>query len=60
MNVGIWTDSDAFQEQIARYFNDDGPTREFEAARRTRTVLVPKWWRMGSAMLPADDTTGVM
>ena len=59
VNVGIWTDSDAFQEQIARYFNDDGPIRDFEAARRVRTVLVPKWWRIGDAALPTDDSRGV-
>ena len=59
VNVGIWTDSDAFQEQIARYFNDDGPIRDFEAARRVRTVLVPKWWRIGDATLPTDDSRGV-
>ena len=60
VNVGIWTDSDAFQEQIARYFNDDGPIREFEAARRVRTVLMPKLWRIGGAMLPVDDSSGVL
>ena len=59
VNVGIWTDSDAFREQIARYFNDDGPIRAFEAARRVRTVLMPKWWRIGDATLPTGDSTGV-
>ncbi|MDE0008940.1 MAG: hypothetical protein OXS50_11740, partial [Gammaproteobacteria bacterium] len=60
VNVGIWTDPDAFRDQIARYFNDDGPIRDFEAARRVRTVLMPKWWRIGDASLPAADSTGVL
>ena len=60
VNVGIWTDADAFQEQIARYFNDEGPTREFEAARRVRTVLMPRRWRIGRATLPADDSSEVL
>ncbi len=59
VNVGIWTDSNAFREQIARYFNDDGPTKEFEAVRRIRTVLIPKWRRIGGATLPAEDSSGV-
>ena len=60
VNVGIWTDSDAFQDQIAKYFNDDGPIRDFEAARRVRTVLMPRWWRIGDAVLPTDDSDGVL
>ena len=59
VNVGIWMDPVAFQDQIARYFNDDGPIREFEATRRVRTVLMPRWWRIGDASLPADDSSGV-
>lgn len=60
VNVGIWTDPDAFRDQIARYFNDDGPIRDFEAARRIRAVLLPKWWRIGDATLPAADSSGVL
>ena len=60
VNVGIWTNPDAFRDQIARYFNDDGPIRDFEAARRIRTVLTPKWWRIGDAPLPAADSSGVL
>ena len=60
MNVGIWTDSDAFQDQIARYFNDEGPIKEFEVARRIRTVLEPRWWRVGHAALPLNDSSGVL
>ena len=60
VNVGIWADPDAFQEQIARYLNDDGPIRTFEAARRIRTVLMPRWWRIGHASLPVDDSSGIL
>lgn len=60
VNVGIWTDSNAFQDEIAKYFNDDGPIREFEMARRIRTVLIPRSWRIGDASLPADDSRGVL
>lgn len=60
VNVGIWSDADAFRDQIARYFNDNGPIRAFEAARRIRAVLVPRWWRIGEASLPAGDSGGVV
>lgn len=34
VTVGILQDSDAFQGQIAKYFNDNGPLYEFEEYRR--------------------------
>lgn len=56
INVGIWEDADSFQDQIAQYFNDENPLREFEAERRVRMVLEPKHWRIGAAALPAEDS----
>ena len=39
INVGIWSESDAFHQQNSQYFNDIVPMKKFEAARRVRTVL---------------------
>ena len=60
INVGIWDDGDAFQEQIGQYFNDTAPLKDFEAMRRVRTVLHPACWRMGNAGLPSGDSDGVV
>lgn len=47
VNVGLWRDEEAFRSQVAQYFKDDEPPQDFEAARRTRTVLLPREWRLG-------------
>ena len=60
INVAIWADADAFQEQIGKYFNDKKPLKAFEAERRVRTVLEPACWRMGDASLPKHDSGGVL
>ena len=59
INVAIWGDADAFQEQIGQYFNDNKPLMPFEAERRIRTVLEPVSWRMGEASLQVQDSEGV-
>lgn len=56
VNVGIWTDADAFRDQVEPYFNDDREPEPFEAARRVRTVLHPVSRRMGCALLPKDSS----
>ena len=60
LNVGIWQDDAAFEQQIARYFNDSGPLRDFEKYRRRRVVLNPVAWRRGRADLPTADPAGVL
>ena len=60
VNVAIWADADAFQEQIGQYFNDKRPLMAFEAERRVRTVLEPACWRMGDASLAVHDSGGVL
>jgi hypothetical protein len=54
VNVGIWLDDDAFEQQIGKYFNDDNPLRDFEQLRRRRIVLRPTAWRIGKADLPSE------
>ena len=60
VNVAIWDDGEAFQEQISQYFNDKKPLMGFEAERRVRTVLEPACWRMGDAPLPIHDSGGIL
>lgn len=56
INVGIWKDWEAFFEQVGQYMNDDKPLQDFEADRRTRTILEPQQWRMGQFDLPEMGT----
>ena len=60
INVGVWDNPEEFREQIAKYFNDTAPPKDFEADRRVRTVLRPKCWRMGDSSLPIHDSGGVL
>lgn len=60
VNVGMWTDATSFHEQVAQYFNDEKPPKGFEVERRIRTVLLPRCWRMGDALLPIHDSGGVL
>ena len=60
VNVAIWGDGEAFQEQIGQYFNDKKPLMDFEAERRVRTVLEPECWRVGEASLPKHDSAEVL
>jgi hypothetical protein len=60
VNVGIWSDDDAFKEQIADKFNDDRPLLDFEKYRRRRAILTPVAWRRGMAELPTADPVGIL
>jgi hypothetical protein len=56
VNVGFWKDWESFYEQVGHNFDDDRPPQPFEAARRTRTILEAKEWRVGGWQLPKDST----
>jgi len=56
INVGAWKDWQSFNDQVGKYMDDAKPMKDFEAERRTRTVLEPKHWRVGGAILPASGT----
>lgn len=61
INVGLWADAEAFQEQIGKYFNPvDGSTKPFEFKIRHRALLSPECWRMGDWNLPIHDSGGVL
>lgn len=60
VNVGLWADERAFQDQIAVHFNDRKPLLSFEQHRRRRIVLRPRCWRMGDGSLPFHDSGGVV
>ena len=60
VNVGIWSDSETFFDQIGKNFNDDLPMKEFEQFRRRRIVLTPQGWRRGSHPLPGSDSLGTI
>ena len=53
INVGAWKDWQSFNDQVGKYIDDAKSMKDFEAERRTRTVLEPKHWRIGSAMMPS-------
>ncbi len=59
VTVGVWDDGQAFQEQIAKYFNDDKPLLPFEKYRRRRVAFDPVEWRIGSAQAPEVSSEGV-
>jgi hypothetical protein len=56
VNVGMWENWNAFNEQVGKYMNDSKPILPFEAERRTRTVLEPQQWRVGSTSLPSKGS----
>lgn len=60
VTVGIWADADAFEKQIAEYFNDEKPMLPFEQFRRRRVVFRPVEWRIGESAMPVSDTDGVL
>lgn len=60
INVGLWADADAFQEQIGQYFKPDGDKRPYEFKIRRRALLTPECWRMGDWKLPIHDSAGVL
>lgn len=55
-NVGLWESVDAFEEAVAHMFNDDAPLLDFEVAKRKRTILAPRHYRIGEAELPPTGT----
>jgi hypothetical protein len=56
VNIGFWKDWQSFYDQVGKNMSDDKPMLEFEADRRTRTVLEPKHWRIGEFSLPREGT----
>lgn len=60
INVGLWSDADAFHDEIGRYFNPEGGKMDFEFEVRTRALLTPECWRMGDWKLPIHDSGGVL
>jgi hypothetical protein len=59
VTVGLWANANAFEQQIATYFNDAKPMLKFEKYRRRRVVFRPIEWRIGQACLPQNDSKGV-
>ena len=60
INVGIWSSTQDFNEQIAKYFGDKEGLKDFEQERRVRTVLRPRHWRIGDSSLPVHDSGGTL
>jgi hypothetical protein len=60
INVGLWADTDAFHDQVAKYFKPSGLARDFEYRLRQRALLDPTAWRMGGWPLPKEDSEGVI
>jgi heme-degrading monooxygenase HmoA len=59
VTVGIWDDGEAFQNQIAKYFNDMKPLLPFEKYRRRRVAFNPVAWRIGNAVAPETSSDEV-
>ena len=59
VTVGFWQDSEAFENQVAAYFNDGKPLLPFEQYRRRRVIFKPEQWRIGRSNLPTKDSHGV-
>ena len=53
VNVGFWSDADAFRQQVGPKIDDRRPALPFEYEKRRRTFLCPDRWRVGGAALPA-------
>lgn len=60
INVGLWANAEAFQEQIGRYFNPESGKKPYEFELRRRALLSPECWRMGDWKLPLHDSGGVL
>lgn len=59
VTVGIWEDTEAFEKEVAAYFNDDKPLLPFEKYRRRRVMFRPIARRRGKKQLPHQDSNGV-
>ena len=53
INIGIWKDWHSFSGQVGKFMDDEKPLQDFEAERRTRSVLEPKQFRIGAWELPS-------
>jgi len=60
INVGLWASAEAFQQQIARYFDPAAGKLPFEFELRRRALLTPACWRVGDWRLPIRDSDGVL
>lgn len=59
VNIGLWEDVSAFQEQIDQPYRQRGLARlPFEYTRCQGIVLQPLQWRIGAACLPGHDQLG--
>jgi len=59
VTVGLWASAEAFNKQIAGYFNDEKPLLDFEKYRRRRVVFDPVASRIGDAKIPEHDSEEV-
>lgn len=55
VNVGFWSDADAFRRQVGPKIDDTRPPLPFEHEKRRRTFLCPDRWRVGGSTLPAES-----
>lgn len=60
INVGLWADAQAFDDQAGKYFNPSNGILPFEFELRRRALLTPRCWRMGAWELPVHDSGGVL
>ena len=59
INIGLWEDVSAFQEQIDRPYRRRGLSKlPFEYEKCQGLLLQPCQWRLGTASLPAQDQLG--
>jgi hypothetical protein len=60
INIGLWKDVTAFQEQVDRPYKARGTGKlPFEHERRQGMLLQPIRWRLGDARLPRHEQLGV-
>lgn len=59
INVGIWSDAKAFEQEVSPYFDPAAGKLPFEFELRRRALLTPKAWRTGLAKLPLSDSYNV-
>lgn len=55
VNVGLWRDGAAFDDQIGRFLDNSQPSLPFEAQRRRRVFVAPERWRFGGTPLPVSE-----
>ena len=59
VTIGLWVETEDFENQVAQYFNDTKPLLPFEKYRRRRVIFEPVAQRMGRGALPTQDSEGV-